>query len=377
MDLSVSLTYRCNSRCSTCHVWQHPTLPAEEIPPAVLARLPGGFGTLVLTGGEPTLRADLEEVVELLLPKARHLEISTNGLQADKLERIAARHPGVRFRISLDGFGAKNDVLRGERNGFERKRATLERLFAAGARDVGFAVVGQDENADQLLGLCDLCRTFGGAFAPAALHNGFQFHKTDNELANRVRLARALQPVATVLLRSPRPADWFRAHFCLGLMKKILGQPRTAPCCAGRDFAVLDPWGRVYACPIRSDLEIGDLALQSWREIFRGPRAREVRVQVAHCTQNCWLAGHARSAFRRPRGLRLPRLQPLVWIGANWLRAACGRPVDFDRAVDFADVVRDGAAAARRASWLGQPFRPAFQKKTERPYGAYHNAANR
>ena len=74
---------------------------------------------------------------------------------------------------------------------------------------------------------------------------------------------------------------------------------------------------------------------------------------------------------------RLPRLQPLVWIGSNRLRAACGRPVACDRAVDFADVVRDGAAAARRASWLGQPFRPAFQKKTERPYGAYHNAANR
>ena len=30
MDVAVILTYRCNSRCATCLVWQHPTLPAEE-----------------------------------------------------------------------------------------------------------------------------------------------------------------------------------------------------------------------------------------------------------------------------------------------------------------------------------------------------------
>ena len=83
MDVAVILTYRCNSRCATCHVWQHPTLPAEEITPAVLAKLPGGFGQIVLTGGEPTLRADLEEIVDLLRPKARRLEIATNGLQAE------------------------------------------------------------------------------------------------------------------------------------------------------------------------------------------------------------------------------------------------------------------------------------------------------
>jgi len=61
------LTYRCNSRCAMCHLWQHPTLPEEEITPALLAKLPKGFSTITLTGGEPTLRDDLEEIVDVCI----------------------------------------------------------------------------------------------------------------------------------------------------------------------------------------------------------------------------------------------------------------------------------------------------------------------
>ncbi|MGD9612441.1 MAG: radical SAM/SPASM domain-containing protein [Kiritimatiellia bacterium] len=376
MDVSVILTYRCNSRCSMCHVWQHPTLPAEEVPPAVLAKLPAGFDYLNLTGGEPTLRADLEEIVDLLHPKARQLEISTNGLQGDKLERIVRKHPDVKIRISLEGLGAKNDALRGEKDGFERKMATMRRLVAAGGRDLGFATTFQDDNADQLLALYKLCGRFGGELATSALHNGFQFHKIDNEPTNRVRIARAVQPLIVELLRSRRPKNWFRAYLNLGLMKKILGQPRLIPCTAGRDFAFVDPWGRVYACNVRPDLEIGDLATQTWKEIVRGPRAAEARTRVARCTHNCWMVGSAKTAMRNPYFAKLPRLRPLAWVIANKLRVARGRPVDFDREVDFADVAQS-PIVPRRESWLGKPFRPAFQRKSERPYGAFNNGMNR
>lgn len=376
MDVAVILTYRCNSRCSMCHVWQHPTLPAEEVTPAILAKLPAGFDALNLTGGEPTLRADLEEIVDLLHPKARQLEISTNGLQADKLERIVARHPDVKIRISLEGLGAKNDAIRGEKNGFARKTETVRRLVAAGGRDLGFAVTIQDDNADQLLELYKLCGEFGGELATSALHNGFQFHKIDNEPTNRVRLARAVQPLIVELLRSRRPKNWFRAYLNLGLMKKILGQPRLIPCAAGRDFAFVDPWGRVYACNVRPDLEIGDLAVQTWEEILRGPRAAEARTRVARCTHNCWMVGSAKTAMRNRRFVRLPRLKPLAWVLANKLRVAGGRTPDFGRDVDFADVARS-PIVPRRESWLGKPFRPAFQRKTERPYGAFNNAMNK
>jgi len=376
MDLSIILTYRCNSRCSMCNIWQHPTLPAEEVTLETLAKLPGGFDYLNLTGGEPTLRADLEALVDLLHPKTRQLEISTNGLQADKLERILRKHPDVKIRISLEGIGERNNAIRGEKNGFERKMDTMKRLVAAGGCDLGFATTFQDDNCDQLLDLYRLCNSFGGEMATSALHNGYQFHKTDNEPYNRVRIARAVQPLIVEMLRSRRPKNWFRAYLNLGLMKKILGQPRLIPCTAGRDFAFVDPWGRVYACNVRPDLEIGDLTAQTWEEIYHGPRAVEARTKVARCTHNCWMVGSAKTAIRNKQFAKLPRLKPLAWVLVNKLRVALGRPVPFDRYVDFRDVA-DSPVVPKRDTWLGKVFRPAFQSKREKPYGAFNNVMNK
>ena len=376
MDLSIILTYRCNSRCSMCNIWQHPTLPAEEVTLETLAKLPGGFDYLNLTGGEPTLRADLEALVDLLHPKTRQLEISTNGLQADKLERILRKHPDVKIRISLEGIGERNNAIRGEKNGFERKRDTMKRLVAAGGCDLGFATTFQDDNCDQLLDLYRLCNSFGGEMATSALHNGYQFHKTDNEPYNRVRIARAVQPLIVEMLRSRRPKNWFRAYLNLGLMKKILGQPRLIPCTAGRDFAFVDPWGSVYACNVRPDLEIGDLTSQTWEEIYHGPRAVEARTKVARCTHNCWMVGSAKTAIRNKHFAKLPRLKPLAWVLVNKLRVALGRPVPFDRYVDFRDVA-DSPVVPKRDTWLGKVFRPAFQSKREKPYGAFNNVMNK
>ena len=71
MDLTVITTYRCNSHCSMCYIWKYPTDPGEEVNAEDLKKLPGGFDNLNITGGEPTLRKDLSELVETLHPKAR------------------------------------------------------------------------------------------------------------------------------------------------------------------------------------------------------------------------------------------------------------------------------------------------------------------
>lgn len=359
-----------------CNIWQHPTLPEEEITLDTLSRLPNGFDFLNLTGGEPTLRADLEAVVDRLHPKARQLGISTNGLLGDQLERIVLKHPDVKIRISLEGIGDRNDRIRGENIGFDRKMKTMKRLIEAGGKDLGFATTFQDENCDQLLDLYHLCDSFAGEMATSALHNGFQFHKIDNQPANRVRMARAVQPLIVEMLKSGHPKNWFRAYLHLGLMKKILGQPRMIPCTAGRDFLFVDPWGQVYACNVRPDLEVGDLTTQSWKEIIRGPNLQAARTQVAHCTQNCWMVGSAQTAIRNQFVSRLPKWGPLRWVLVNKLRVTLGLPVDFDRVVDFSDVA-DTPVTPPRTYWLGKTFRPAFQKKSEKPYGAYNNVVNK
>ncbi len=73
-----------------CHVWQNPSHPDEEVSLETLEKAPAGVDNLNITGGEPTLREDLLEIVDVLYPKARKLEISSNGLRPERLEPAVA-----------------------------------------------------------------------------------------------------------------------------------------------------------------------------------------------------------------------------------------------------------------------------------------------
>lgn len=128
-DLRISVTDRCNFRCSYCmpkamfgsgHAFlpRSQLLDFEEI--ARLARLFAGLGVgkLRLTGGEPLVRRNLERLIEQLAAIAgiRDISLTTNGslLTADKAQRLAGA--GLhRITISLDAlddatFKAINDV---------------------------------------------------------------------------------------------------------------------------------------------------------------------------------------------------------------------------------------------------------------------------
>jgi len=190
MDLSIILTYRCNSKCSMCYIWKYPTQPNYEIDLKILEKLPDGFDYLNLTGGEPTLREDLMEICDLLYPKAKTLEISTNGLNAERLIPIIKKYPDIKIRISLEGIGYTNDIIRGEKDGYLKKTEGMKKLIEAGGCDLGFATTFQDENIDQILEIFNLTQNLNIEMATSALHNAFQFHKNDNTLYNRIRIAK-------------------------------------------------------------------------------------------------------------------------------------------------------------------------------------------
>ena len=300
MDVTVIATYRCDARCSMCHVWQHPTVPDAEIGLPTLEKIPPGLDNLNITGGEPTLRRDLREIVELLYPKARTLEISTNGLHADRLEPIVRRYPHIKIRFSLETADTRSDQIRGEQGGFEKKVKGLRRLRDLGGVDLGFAAVIQDASADGVVELYRFASAEGFELSTSALHNGFQFHKGDNRPFDRIRVARQIERLIEEMLRTFSVKTWFRAYLNLGLIAKTLGQARLLPCTAATDFVFVDPWSDVYACNVRPDLLMGNLGTGSWHDIVAGRDAGRVREAVLACGQNCWMVTTARAAIRNP-----------------------------------------------------------------------------
>ena len=355
MDLTVISTFRCNSKCQMCYIWQNPTDPREEVSLETLSRLPGGFDNLNVSGGEPTLRRDLHEMIDLLHPKARVVEISSNGLRAERIVPIVKKYPDIKVRFSLEGDEVTNNRIRGEKGGYKKKIAGMRKLQEAGGKDLGFAMVIQDENVDQLSEVYEMTRNEGLELSTSTLHNAWQFYKHDNYFYDRRTVARGLESMITEMLKSMTVKNWFRAYLNLGLIEKVLGHDRLIACTAGSDFAFIDPWSDVWACNVRKDLPLGNLVDSSWEEIMASKLAADSVKKVAACKQNCWMVTTARTAMRSNLLPMLPKVSPLMWVMQNKLKVSLGGSIDFDRYVDYSNVAQ--TQKIPRKPFLDEKFR--------------------
>src|SRR5262245_1492502 len=125
-DLRISVTDRCNFRCTYCMPREvfdanYKFLPHEAILSfEEIARLAGifvglGVQKIRLTGGEPLLRKDRPRLIEMLAPLGADLTLTTNGSTLSKHARELKDAGLDRLTVSLDSldeatFRAMNDA---------------------------------------------------------------------------------------------------------------------------------------------------------------------------------------------------------------------------------------------------------------------------
>jgi MoaA/NifB/PqqE/SkfB family radical SAM enzyme len=308
-----------------CNTWQYPTRKEEEYSPGLVEKIPGGLKFVNITGGEPFLRSDIEEIIERALTKTRRLVISSNGYFTDRIVSAAKRFGDrIGVRISIEGLPAANDDLRGIRNGFDHGIRTLTALHGMGLGDIGFGITVSDRNAGDMIELYRLADAMGVEFATATTHNSFYFHKSDNAYLDRERVARAFEEIAQALLKTGRAKNWFRAYFNMGLANKVRGGKRPLPCEVGTDMFFVDPFGNVMPCNgSDAPMVMGNLHKQSFEEIWRSSRADKIREEVKKCEKQCWMIGSAAPAMKK----RIA--SPALWIVKNKLRLAARKECEF------------------------------------------------
>jgi len=332
MNASVISTYKCNARCHMCNIWQYPTKNDQEITPDIVAKLPDGLNRVNLSGGEPMLRHDIEELVGILYKKCNLVEISTNGYYTDRLVKIAQRFPRVMIRISLEGLPALNDRLRGTKDGFDHALRSILELKKTKVKDIGFSVVICDQNVRDLVNLYDLAVGLNVEFAQSTMHNSWYFHKYDNQIDDREIVAREMERFISALLTSKRGSlklrvkDWLRAFFNLRIYHHArYGFSHQRSCTAGTDLFFLDPFGNISPCNGSNKQWImGNLKEQTFDEIWNSPKANEVRNGVKNCSKDCAFIGTARfDMIRNPA-------RTIGWIARNKIRLMRGKPICLD-----------------------------------------------
>lgn len=296
---TVIVTYRCNARCTMCNRYKCPSKPEEEISVETIKKLPKMYFTNI-TGGEPFIREDLEEIVEELYKKSDRIVISTNGFFTDRIIKLCERFPNVGIRISIEGLEKTNNKIRGLKDGYKKGYTTLKKLVEMKHPDVGFGMTVQDTNAHDLVSLYKISDEMNMEFATASLHNSFYFVEAKNIIHDREMVAKEFEKLINELLNSNSPKKWFRAYFNHGLINYIYGQKRLLPCDMAFDTFFIDPYGDVMPCNGTKDKEVmGNLNTQTWEELWNSEKANQVREKVRHCDRQCWMIGSVSPAMHK------------------------------------------------------------------------------
>lgn len=331
-DVSIITTYRCPMRCQMCNIWKNPTDAKEEIKASDLEMLPD-FKFVNITGGEPFVREDLPEIIEVMRRKSPRIVISTSGWFDDRVVELARKYPDIGIRISIEGMQKTNDELRGREGGFEKGVRTLRRLKEMGLKDIGFGITVSNHNSADMLNLYELSKELEMEFATAAFHNSFYFHKYDNVITNKDEVVANFRELIERQMKESHPKSWFRAYFNMGLVNYISGGKRLLPCEAGSANFFIDPWGEVYPCNGMEESKwkksMGNIRDGlSFEEIWNSPQADEVRRMVRNCPKNCWMVGTAAPVMKKHIS------EPARWVMTNKMRSMMGKPVKFLPRVD-------------------------------------------
>ena len=166
--LRISVTDRCNLRCVYCMpeaglpwIPKAEILSFEEIARVVRAAAQIGVRSVRLTGGEPLIRRDLDQLVAMLaaIPGIEDIALSTNGLLlAEQVQGL--RDAGLtRANISLDTLREDRFVQIARRPGLDRVLAGIEAAERAGLAPIKLnCVVMRGQNDDEVEAFAELSR---------------------------------------------------------------------------------------------------------------------------------------------------------------------------------------------------------------------------
>ncbi len=287
------ITRKCNYRCRGCNVWQEQEeseLSTSEIKKGLDILKHLGVMEIVLSGGNPLLREDIEEIIEY----ASKLFITTvydNGSMAAR--RIEALRSADFVAISIDSLNpTKNDYIKGVEGALKQALNAVEKLQRKGIR-VGVAPTISKVNMNEIVELTTWflkknVPVWYSLYSYDASESSWQLFKIGKQsdefvIADRqgmVNLCDSLNKLkkkSGLVLVTDKILASVKALYAEGR--------RTWQCKALQNFFIVDHRGRVAGCHLHNPIgSVFDLP-----KIWNSERLNALRESYRTCTRCTYL----------------------------------------------------------------------------------------
>lgn len=276
-DALYNVTTMCNCKCKHCNPKVYTGKANEMSSKEMIEKFEKSkylqSNTITVAGGEPFMKADLEEFILYLNKKQIPCVISTNGCFTDKIIQLVEKIDNkdmLKFTISIDGTEERHDEIRRLRGVYRKAMESVRALKERGI-DVQVNTVVQKDNLQTLDELDRIFNEMGVpvAYIPEIFVSEREFNFTPEDIKK-----------AFQFVTYPRGRKYLLSQ----------GKYRITNCHAGMNTWYIDSNGDVYACwgsYYRNDSEqyiLGNLYEQDFDTIFESNRKRDI---YEHVVKNC------------------------------------------------------------------------------------------
>ena len=290
------LTRKCNFRCKGCNVWRQPDnreLSTEDVKKGLKILRDLGVVDLVLSGGNPLLREDIDEIIDY----ASQYFITTiydNGSMA--LKKINALRKADLVAISIDSLDSKkNDYVRGVKGAWKNAMQAVEELRKEGI-SVGVSPTISQLNLYEIL---DFTKHFSNRDIPVwyCLYSYdsasdekhlFKIGRKIDEFAITDKNAMVKLCDSLITMKKKNSNIMMTTKLLKALKKFYLTGERPWECRAFKNFFMIDHVGRVAGCHLHDPATtIFDLPkIWNTKEI---ETLREKYSKCSQCTYMCYI----------------------------------------------------------------------------------------
>lgn len=317
--LTYATTYLCNSRCTTCNIWQkylkdpghlQRELTIGEVEQKLLkSPMLEDIRSVTFTGGESLLRRDFVELYLLFAeryPRAV-FGVASNGMatglivrKADEIvNRLRARgdNRSIHLGFSLDGIGPLHDAIRGSAGNFSKVMRTLKEVRQIAGTEVSFSCTLSPWNYRSFTEICHLSAELHVPLGCRMAHSGDYYgnrwqnfdwsEESLRELEGEIRRWQRRQPRSPLLKRITEDGSRYFYEF---MVREHRRGRRVHRCFSGSHSFFMDPYGNVSPCIILAG-SWGNICERSIEEIWSSPEAgrarKSIRRKECHCWTNC------------------------------------------------------------------------------------------